>query len=274
MSKPIGVIGLAGHGKDTLADVLVSEFGYAKLSFAEPLKEFTASVCDFDDFEMNDRVAKESYRCRPWPFRTRSEFRALIPAALARLVNVDPACVERAVGGHFDDTVDTVASGLPVWNLYRQVSDRIAIYIEPLIFNGMHAEGRPTPRTIMQTLGTEVFRAIHPMFWTRIWTHRSQRNGGLVIAPDTRFMSETITVKGTGGTLVRVTAFVRNGVPDLKSAHPSERAMLMLPYDHEIKNDGSVEDFHEAVRAWARSFLLSVPEQQAPQPVPLSGSPR
>lgn len=39
MSSIIGLTGFAGSGKDTVADILVAEYGYVKLAFADPLRE-------------------------------------------------------------------------------------------------------------------------------------------------------------------------------------------------------------------------------------------
>ena len=43
-SKVIGICGLIGGGKNTVADILVGECGFHKLSFADPLKDMVASV--------------------------------------------------------------------------------------------------------------------------------------------------------------------------------------------------------------------------------------
>lgn len=38
-SSIIGLTGFAGSGKDTVADILVAEYGFVKLAFADPLRE-------------------------------------------------------------------------------------------------------------------------------------------------------------------------------------------------------------------------------------------
>lgn len=40
----IGIMGARGAGKDTVADVLVEEFGYTKVAFADPLREIAAAI--------------------------------------------------------------------------------------------------------------------------------------------------------------------------------------------------------------------------------------
>lgn len=54
----IGVCGAAGSGKDTLADYLVDQFGYTKLSFALPIKKALSAMFGIDFVHMS-REAKE-----------------------------------------------------------------------------------------------------------------------------------------------------------------------------------------------------------------------
>ena len=51
--KLIGIVGNAGHGKDTVADYLVNNYNFKKLSFATPLKQVCAIVFGLTDKEMN-----------------------------------------------------------------------------------------------------------------------------------------------------------------------------------------------------------------------------
>lgn len=48
----IGVVGKAGSGKDTVADFLVEQFGFAKVSLADPLKRFCREVFDFSEEQL------------------------------------------------------------------------------------------------------------------------------------------------------------------------------------------------------------------------------
>jgi len=40
----IGIAGYAGAGKDTLADLLVENFGFVKMAFADPMREMTEAI--------------------------------------------------------------------------------------------------------------------------------------------------------------------------------------------------------------------------------------
>lgn len=48
--KLIGLTGLAGSGKDTIASVLINEYNYKKLSFADTLKDVLSSMFGWDRF--------------------------------------------------------------------------------------------------------------------------------------------------------------------------------------------------------------------------------
>jgi hypothetical protein len=62
LPRLIGITGLAGAGKDTLADYLVSTFGYSKYSLASPLKKLLSERFGWDDDWWNDRAWKEEPR--------------------------------------------------------------------------------------------------------------------------------------------------------------------------------------------------------------------
>tara|TARA_R110000824_G_scaffold39493_4_gene119413 strand:+ start:72 stop:698 length:627 start_codon:yes stop_codon:yes gene_type:complete len=44
----VGLLGLAGSGKGTVADYMVNEFGYEKQSFASPIKDITSTLFGWD----------------------------------------------------------------------------------------------------------------------------------------------------------------------------------------------------------------------------------
>lgn len=68
-TKPtiVAFTGKAGDGKDTSANYLVAQYGFMKLSFADPLREVCKTVFGLTDAEMTDRVLKEKPLDR-WPF--------------------------------------------------------------------------------------------------------------------------------------------------------------------------------------------------------------
>lgn len=55
----IGLTGKKGHGKDTFADYLVENYGFIKLSFAEPLKKVCKELFLLTDEQLYDSIEKE-----------------------------------------------------------------------------------------------------------------------------------------------------------------------------------------------------------------------
>ena len=48
----IGVAGLAGSGKNAVAEILVKKYGFAMVSFADPLKRYAMEIYDFTEEQL------------------------------------------------------------------------------------------------------------------------------------------------------------------------------------------------------------------------------
>jgi NTP pyrophosphatase (non-canonical NTP hydrolase) len=59
----VGITGRAGAGKDTIADYLVEEYGYVKVSFATPLKEKVKERFNLKDGDFDPDVKEEGFEC-------------------------------------------------------------------------------------------------------------------------------------------------------------------------------------------------------------------
>lgn len=59
MKKLIGITGLAGSGKDTVADYLHSQYGFMKVAFADPLRLAASNIFGVDHRCFTDRKLKE-----------------------------------------------------------------------------------------------------------------------------------------------------------------------------------------------------------------------
>ncbi|MBS7457687.1 adenylate kinase [Coralloluteibacterium stylophorae] len=55
----IGITGKARTGKDTLAEYLVSDHGYVRIGFADPIREFVAELTGFSVEQLMDSSLKE-----------------------------------------------------------------------------------------------------------------------------------------------------------------------------------------------------------------------
>jgi dephospho-CoA kinase len=109
-----------------------------------------------------------------------------------------------------------------------------------------------TPRQMMQTLGTEWGRSIHPHLWIRALFHRLERNGLLlgaqgVVITDCRFDNEARAIHNAGG---EVWLVQRPGAGSAFSAHASERGVDLDLVDRYVMNSGSLEDLRKTVEAF------------------------
>lgn len=60
MPRVVGIAGLAGAGKDTLAAHLVEKYGFVRRALADPMKELLNKFFDWDMMDWDSRIWKES----------------------------------------------------------------------------------------------------------------------------------------------------------------------------------------------------------------------
>lgn len=105
-------------------------------------------------------------------------------------------------------------------------------------------------RYLMQTLGTEWGRAIHPDFWTRIAQSRLDQLRTETFGPqayvisDVRFESEAQWIRSQGGVIWRV--YRADAAP--VRAHQSETEMIRMMHDEEIANNGTIDALEARVQ--------------------------
>jgi hypothetical protein len=250
LPKLIGIVGLAGSGKDTLADLLLKtrvEFcSYNRYAFADPLKEFTAEVFDFDISYCYDRDIKEQkleFRCTHTDLYAR--FHAAFNNLLLKyakatnqpleLVHADLSPkVELVEPFMFSIMLNVLKDHMPKmgkWeSLWHKWITRDTVYI----FN-------VSPRILLQLLGTEFFRDyVDQAFWSTIAPKEK------AIFTDVRFYEEYDHVKENGGVIIRVTNQSQKTINE--SGHASEALANSFKADFEIVNNGvSLTNFMKEV---------------------------
>jgi len=116
-----------------------------------------------------------------------------------------------------------------------------------------------TVRLLLQTLGTEVGRAIHPNFWVnalfaeydsidgwrKVMSTEEASDKGIIlpnwIITDLRFPNEADAIEQRGGVTIRVNR--DNGTRAINiNPHFSETALDNYPFNYTIDNDGSIDD--------------------------------
>lgn len=104
--------------------------------------------------------------------------------------------------------------------------------------------GDLTPRKILQYLGTEVGRNLHPDIWVNSLLKSYNPERDIWIIPDVRFPNEANAIKERGGILIRID---QPGLPE--DNHPSETALDdYRRWDVVIHNDRSLENFNSAIK--------------------------
>jgi len=190
MMIKIGLMGLAGSGKDTFAELLQAEFKALGLDveidrFAAPLKRAAERV--FGP-KFDDRATKE------------------VPELLTaeqwdRLVDASFLCAVELFGTDeykLDQSSDLHAEVFAKFDPFS---------LDPLPLSS---------RLFQQLLGTEVMRAVDPECFTRRIFNSKQH----VIATDVRFENEATGVANTGGVLYCLIA--DRATPESKPEHVSE----------------------------------------------------
>lgn len=116
-----------------------------------------------------------------------------------------------------------------------------------------------SPRQILQRIGTEVGRSIHPDTWPRYLKRkmddefndlREQERGILravrvAVITDVRFPNEAEAVRSWGGSIWRV---IRPDYGDQRDTHPSETESSLIVPDLTIVNDGTLGDLQTKVQ--------------------------
>ena len=104
-----------------------------------------------------------------------------------------------------------------------------------------------TPREILQQLGTEVGRHIHPEVWVKSVMLSIEADGSKkFIITDVRFLNEAKAIKDAGGLVVRVS---RPGFgTDEHNDHQSELEVLEIKHDYELVNDSTLDALRDKVK--------------------------
>jgi hypothetical protein len=151
----IGIIGRAGAGKDTVANILRDECGFVVERFADPLKRAALSVfgATFDD-----RNVKEVSQ-----FVTEDMYDRMIDATIALCHDLNfTSALELAVQDRF--------------------------------FQVLNCEGGPmSPRRFQQLLGSDCIRAVCPNAFVDRVAYADQHNLSFIAIPDVRFENELQT---------------------------------------------------------------------------------
>lgn len=220
----VGVTGLAGSGKDTVARMLLELVpGAVRIAFAEPLKRFCSEVYDWPLDKLEDQTFKAT------PDR--------------RYVRLSRECIAEL---GWDDFIDEWHEGQYPG---RDLHEVLGLSDEEYAGWAETGEVHLTPRHALQQLGTNWGRGCYSATWVDLAARRAAalRRAGcpLVVISDVRFNNEVAAVD-------RVLEVVRPGVA--RGAHASEAGISPEFVWVQIQNDGSLD----ALRAHVAGILAGL----------------
>lgn len=131
------------------------------------------------------------------------------------------------------------------------------------------AVGCPSPRRLLQTLGTEWGRGcVSKDLWVTLAVRRWEeawKGAVTIVVPDVRFQNEAEAIRDHGGQVWRI---IRD-VPPIAAGHVSEAGLRKELVDREIRNDGTIADLRANVleayvqAGWAPSGGTAQPSTEA-----------
>lgn len=221
--KVVAVSGWAGSGKDTLANLLIKEYGFKRIGFADPLKDNVARDFGFDRASLDDQ-AQKNLPLLDMPVSLRDGFTKNLGTFMVREF--------RTADGKICKTGE-----------YRDIDGANDFYG---ITDEGHVEKLYWTRRALCILEGSTKRTADADYWVKR-AMRNAREAGieLVVISDLRYKNELTGVKMSLGRLdtlvtVRVNRFDEHPT---NSNDPSERDLDDAAFDITLTNKGTYEEY-------------------------------
>jgi hypothetical protein len=210
----IGLVGIKRSGKDSTADTLVHELGYKRAAFATPLRALTEAADPIVGHELDG-----PYRVRAVHYTEALDAlgyelaKERYPEVRRILQKLGTEGVRETLGK--EHGLDELVGG-STWVALADLRIRKALDFVRLVRDDHSA------------------RLIPSHHWHE-----------LLAFTDVRFPNEAELIESYGGILIRV---IRPGLPT-DDLHESETALDGYEVDHELVNDGTLDDLARGIRA-------------------------
>lgn len=211
----IGLSGYARSGKDEAAKVLVNEFGYRRVAFADKLREFLYAQDPIIGTTGSEIILPN-----------RETFEVATPENIENWLEFPCAW---GVHIRVSDVIRRVS-----WEGYKETQYYFEI------------------RNQLQRLGTEAGRET---LWDNIWVDAALTGVSTsdnIVVTDVRYRNEADAIKKRGGLVVRVNRSGNGPATDaFGNVHKSETALDNYKFDYTVNNDFKViDDWHQHIRWW------------------------
>ena len=252
----LGLLGRKRVGKDTVADHLVQEYGYQKISMADPLKDVLRVLFLFGDEQLYGdlkEVIDERWGISPrqaLQFVGTNIFRDCLGGLIPGIGNDFwvRRCEYGLQGGiQYQDYGSVLKNILQILFLFR------IDQLDGELFDQVDKRWNVKPCDVlgfMDGLLNEKLEELIDGYWKKrngmpCWCDVPERqlDRGAIVVADVRFNNEADMVHRLGGIVVKVD----RDIPK-EDTHISESGIdAMTCYDILIQNNGSLEDLYEVV---------------------------
>lgn len=251
----IMLVGKAGVGKDTAANIMAKKYNATVIAQADPIKRFALNYLGFTEDQL---WGPSSSRNAPDP-RSLAEIAAQYYAAEGKDLWLE------------DIGLPGKEAALDIW-------------FAEFVIKDIQNRGYTTPRFVLQTLGTEFGRTLKNDVWVSYAQERAieavgnnrgydktqgltykttgdhARLAQMAVISDGRFPNEIIATKRNNGVVIRLTGPGEHSLSGAAGQHPSEMEMDKIPeawYDATVLNPKTSFDELEA-RLHATLVMLRV----------------
>jgi hypothetical protein len=213
----LGVHGKAKAGKDSFADFLIKNHGWdGKVSFAGNLKEMCKEIFFLTDYDLNDPAGKEK------DFKSPKIF------------------TQRNLGSVLHWVSRTVPNPALI-RLPRGARAKVAALIGTELKN---------PRDVMQFVGTDICRTVHPSYHTDIIKNKLLSSAGKWVITDVRFPNEFELVDEFKGQTIEIRR-ADSDISEINSKHASETSLENWDFADVIENDSEgLENYHNKINSF------------------------
>jgi hypothetical protein len=243
--KLLAISGWSKSGKDTAAKILIDNYGFKRIAFAEPLKNTVAEQFDFERLSLDNQALKEApllnMRVEP-----KDPFTRMIAEFMYKefRTKFGKQADSFYYNHHGEDISDAsflgIVSGMP------DESGEVGQWTEPLYW---------TRRALMILEGSSK-RSTTPNYWVERAIKTAREQGmELVVISDLRYRNEIYALKSALSANDELTTIRVDRFDTSPSQDPSERDLDDAKFDIVLSNRGTVEEFDKKVRNLAEWIL-------------------